>query len=634
MLLTQPLCCLADATSGPRTGSIPPSRYPPVPHAPRPHRRRAQCPRRARVRHLLAPAQRADRLPGSAGRRSDREPDRGSAPAPGVGRPRQGHLDLHQHAGRLDLRRPGDLRHDAVHQARRVDDLLRDRDVDGVAPADGRRRGQADVAAQQPHPDPPAVGGLRGAVDRHRDPRARDHQDARADRRDLRPPHGAPDRGGPSRHGARPLLPARRGAGVRPDRPRHRAPPERPVSALGKTERIIIAIVAVFTVLAGVAHYGDWPSIVAFVFATVALAGLAHVVSTGVESVGEMLGAGVAGFMQASLGNLPELFLVIFALREGEAIVAQSTVIGSIFSNALLVLGIVIVVGSRKAPDGVMRFGHRLANDTATLLIAATFIIVIVSLSLQTHDPASSHINTVSTVAAIALLVVYFFWVVPYIRGSNTVAVDDDAGAHPAGWTGGAGMVARAEPHVAAGGGGGVAVAEAQRVRTETEERPVPDDGMPHHLPLKIGIVLLAYGGIGAAFVSDWFVTALAPTVDQLGISRAFAGLVIAAIAGNAVENISAVILASKGQADLAVSVVKNSVGQMAAFMWPALVLISLPLASKLTFSLTPVYIGALLVTALAMWQITGDGEAVAFEGLALIAIYLTLAGITLYETI
>jgi Ca2+:H+ antiporter len=405
------------------------------------------------------------------------------------------------------------------------------------------------------------------------------------------------------------------------------------VSALGRTERIVIGIVAVFTVLAGLAHYGHWASIIAFLFATVALAGLAHVVSTGVESVGEMLGPGVAGFMQASLGNLPELFLVIFALREGEAIVAQSTVIGSIFSNALLVLGIVIVVGSRKAPDGVMRFGHRLANDTATLLIAATFIIVIVGLSLQTHDPASSHVNTVSTVAAIGLLIVYLFWVVPYIRASN--APDDeavDAGAHggePHGGNGG--IVARAEPHV--GGGGTVAVAEAQRVLSGAGPAHDEDD-VQRHIPLKIGIALLAFGGVGAAFVSDWFVVALAPTVDQLGISRAFAGLVIAAIAGNAVENITAVILASKGQADLAVSVVKNSVGQMAAFMWPALVLISLPLASKLTFSLSPVYIGALLVTALAMWQITGDGEAVAFEGLALIAIYLTLAGITLYETV
>jgi Ca2+:H+ antiporter len=237
-------------------------------------------------------------------------------------------------------------------------------------------------------------------------------------------------------------------------------------------------------------------------------------------------------------------------------------------------------------------------------------------------------------VAAIGLLIVYIFWVVPYIRGSNAPAADaPGAGVHGAGPDGGnGGIVARAEPH--AGGGGGVAVAEAQQVLTGSGAAAEDDDVVHRHIPLKVGIALLAFGGVGAAFVSDWFVVALAPTVDQLGISRAFAGLVIAAIAGNAVENITAVILASKGQADLAVSVVKNSVGQMAAFMCPALVLISLPLASKLTFSLSPVYIGALLVTALAMWQITGDGEAVAFEGLALIAIYLTLAGITLYETV
>jgi Ca2+:H+ antiporter len=396
------------------------------------------------------------------------------------------------------------------------------------------------------------------------------------------------------------------------------------LSALGRSDRIVLAGVAVFTLLAGLGYYGGWDSIVAFIFATIALAGLAHVVAVGVESVGELLGAGIAGFMQATLGNLPELFLVVFALREGEAVVAQSTVIGSIFSNALLVLGIVIVVGSRKAPDGVMRFGHRLANDTATLLIAATFIIVIVGLSLQTHDPASSHVNTVSTVAAIGLLVVYVFWVVPYIRSSN--APGAEAAAPVAGPDGPGVSLADAAA------GGGVAVAEAPP--TVAAPAADPADEVMHHLPLKVGIVLLAIGGVGAAFVSDWFVKALAPTVDQLGISRAFAGLVIAAIAGNAVENITAVILASKGQADLAVSVVKNSVGQMAAFMWPALVLISLPLATKLTFSLHPVYIGALLVTALAMWQITGDGEAVAFEGLALIAIYLTLAGITLYETV
>jgi Ca2+:H+ antiporter len=401
------------------------------------------------------------------------------------------------------------------------------------------------------------------------------------------------------------------------------------MSALGRTERSVIGGVGVFTVLAGIAHYAGWGSILAFALATVALAGLAHVVSVGVEGVGELLGAGIAGFMQATLGNLPELFLVIFALRQGEAVVAQATVIGSIFSNALLVLGIVIVVGARVSPDGVMRFRHRLPNDTATLLIATTFIIVIVGLSLQTHDPASAHVPTVSAIAAIGLLVVYLFWVVPYIRAGERDDDDEPAQAvQPA-------ILARADPAdllAAREMGPAVAVAEAEPVPAGAAV--AEKDGIERHIPLRLGIALLAFGGVGAAFVSDWFVTALAPTVDQLGISRAFAGLVIAAIAGNAVENISAVILASKGHANLAISVVKNSVGQMAAFMWPALVLISLPLSSKLTFSLHPVYIGALLVTALAMWQITGDGEAVAFEGFALIAIYLTLAGITLYETV
>ena len=117
------------------------------------------------------------------------QPDRRPARPPGVRRPRQGHPPLHQLAGRLDLRRPGHLRHDAVHPARRADDLLRDRDVDGVAAAGRRRAGQADGAAEQPDPDPPALGRLRGPVDRHRDPRARGAGAAGPDRRDLRQAH-------------------------------------------------------------------------------------------------------------------------------------------------------------------------------------------------------------------------------------------------------------------------------------------------------------------------------------------------------------------------------------------------------------------------------------------------------------
>ncbi len=357
------------------------------------------------------------------------------------------------------------------------------------------------------------------------------------------------------------------------------------MTALSPSERVVLAGVAVVTALAGIAHYGDWPSGLAFVFATLALAGLAHIVGFATEQVGERFGPAVTGVMQSTLGNLPELFVVVFALRAGETVVAQTSIIGSLFANALLVLGLVIVVGARRAPDGVMRFRPRLPMDTSTLLLVTSFIIVIVGLAHVSHDPAAEHERELSSIAAVALLLVYLAWVIPYVRSEAP----------------------REEP-LSAGQGEGPQV------------------------PFAVSTTLLALGGVGAAFVSEWFVDALTPTIDALGVSKAFAGIVIVAIAGNAVENVAGIVLAAKGRYDLAISVVKNSVAQIAAFLYPVLVLISLLFANQLTFALAPVYIGALLLTALAVWQITGDGEAVAFEGYALIAVYVILGALTLYQ--
>jgi Ca2+:H+ antiporter len=151
-------------------------------------------------------------------------------------------------------------------------------------------------------------------------------------------------------------------------------------------------------------------------------------------------------------------------------------------------------------------------------------------------------------------------------------------------------------------------------------------------LSLGLTLALLIVAGTASAFVSDWFVNGLEPAISILHISQAFAGLVIVAIAGNAVENTAGLVLAYKRRSDLAISVVKNSVAQIAAFLFPALVLVSFALKTTLTFALAPVYIGALALTALALWQVTGDGEAAEFEGWALVALYVILATLTLYE--
>ncbi len=165
------------------------------------------------------------------------------------------------------------------------------------------------------------------------------------------------------------------------------------------------------------ANYERWAAVPRFALATLALAGLAWIVSFATEQLGERFGPGVTGMLQATLGNLPELFVVIFALQKGEIVVAQTAIVGSMLANALLVLGLVIVVGARRAPDGVMRFSRRLPRDTATLLQVTVFIIVLLGLSLAAHDPASHHVKAISIVGRrSACWSSTSTWVVPYLR--------------------------------------------------------------------------------------------------------------------------------------------------------------------------------------------------------------------------
>ena len=399
------------------------------------------------------------------------------------------------------------------------------------------------------------------------------------------------------------------------------------LACLTTRERLLLGIVALVVAVTAALEYGGNSDVAVFVVAALALAGVAWVVSFSTEAVGERFGPALTGVLQSTLGNLPELFVVLFALSAGHLVVAQYSILGSLFANALLVLGLVILAGSRaaggtmkfgrrlpndtatllllavfiisilgslfanallvlglvilagsRAAGGTMKFGRRLPNDTATLLLLAVFIISLLGVSDRAGDNASKHQVAISAIGAVVLLGVYSVWVFFYLRD-------------------------REETHV-------------------TQAR----------VPLPIAVGLLAGAGVAAAFVSDWFVGALEPAIESLGISEEFTGLVIVGIAGNAVENVVGISLAAKGENELAISVVKNSVAQIAAFLFPALVLLSLFLDTHLTFVIPTVYVGALFLMAIAVWQVTQDGEAVAFEGLALVGFYVILAVLTFYE--
>ena len=345
------------------------------------------------------------------------------------------------------------------------------------------------------------------------------------------------------------------------------------------------AVVFAVAVAGGILHFAGAEPVVTFVVTGAALGGVAWAIGIATESVGARFGPAVTGALQSTLGNLPELFIVLFALAAGEVVVAQFSILGSLFAIASPSTrsAFAIAAGSLRQADGRMTFGARLPNDTATLLLLAVFLISILGLSDQVGDRASQHQMEISVVGAVCLLLVYAAWLFAYLRSDRT----------------------------------------SEKALSE-----------PSHsvIPFPVAIAMLAVAGVLAAFLSDWFVDALDPAVEALGISKAFTGLVIVAIAGNAVENVVAVSLAWKGHNDLSISVVKNSVSQIACFLYPVLVLASLAFEHRLTFVIDPVYLGALALTAIAVWQITGDGEAVLFEGLALASLYVVLATLVWFE--
>ena len=313
-----------------------------------------------------------------------------------------------------------------------------------------------------------------------------------------------------------------------------------------------------------------------FVASAVALAGLAAMVGEGTDQLGTRLGHGATGVLQSALGNLPEFFICIFALKAGLVDVVRAALIGSILANTLFVLGLAFIVGGLR--HGPQRFGTDQTKGIATLLLLAAAAIAIPTIASAPGGPDQGHERDISVVVSVVLLVV-FTASVPFSLRQGAV------------------------------GGGEV----------ETEV------GQPWPLPLALLMLLVA--GAGAAFVSDWFIEALKPAMSTLGMSEEFAGLVVVAIAGNAVENVVGVRAMLANKADLAISIILNSSLQVALALTPVLVLVSLFMGGvALTLVVSPLLITALALTALMTAFIVIDGESTWLEGLALVGLYVILA--------
>ncbi len=350
------------------------------------------------------------------------------------------------------------------------------------------------------------------------------------------------------------------------------------MAAIDRKDMIVMAASAALVGVAGATHFLHVGPMVSFFACALALAGVAHVIGEATDQIGNHLSPSATGLVQSAVGSLPELFVCIFSLQAGLVTVVQASLIGSILANVLLVLGLAFVVGGWR--HGVLHFESQTPRMIASLLLLAVSALVLPTLANELHLPAASHEQDLAVVCAVVLLLVFAIMTKSMLsQGQRAVPAEAHAREHA--W------------------------------------------------PLRTAIAVLLVCAGGAVLVSDWFVEALEPAIDAAGISQTFAGLVVVAIAGNAIENVVGIRLAAAGKADLAVSVVLTSALQVAVVVVPILILVAFGMGgAAFTLVIPPILSAALFLSVMVVTVVTVDGQADMVDGAALMGLYVIIATI------
>lgn len=338
-------------------------------------------------------------------------------------------------------------------------------------------------------------------------------------------------------------------------------------------DRIGLAGAVGCCLIAGLLSATQANAVIIFVMSGIALSLLALLVGQATEQIGARLGPAATGILQSALGNLPELFVSIFALRAGYVAVVQATIIGSVLGNSLFVLGIAFFVGGVR--HGTQRFASEPPRQIAALTILAVAALAIPTLVHVLHTPASAYASGALSIACAIVLLISFIASVPFALTNDITDVD---------------------------------------VGTVTWS-------------MRTAIIVLIIAGIGSVVVSDWFVNALGPAIAVLHLSQTFTGLIVVALAGNAVENVVGIQLAAGNKSDFAVSVILNSSLQVAVGLTPILVLISYAVsATHLSLVMPPMLVASLGLATMCSVVVVYDGESTWLEGIVLVGLYVIIA--------
>ena len=358
---------------------------------------------------------------------------------------------------------------------------------------------------------------------------------------------------------------------------------------LPKNPLYYLLILVPIAILAELAHADP---IIVFILSAGGLIPLAKLIGEATEELAIYTGPRLGGLLNATLGNAAELIITIFAIQAGLLDLVRASITGSIIGNLLLVLGLSLLLGGLK--NGVQRFDRRTAGLNATLALLAVLALAIPSLfdRVLIENPSSELLF--SEGVALIIIIVYALSVIYSFTAHR-----------------------QETPHTPAPNGNGDG---------ETAITREPAEVHTARWTVRFSVILLILATIGTAIVSETLIGAVEPVTQQLGLTEFFLGIIIIPLVGNVAEHLVAVQVAIKNKMELSLAVSLGSSLQIALFVAPVLVFISLLFGQRLLLVFNDFELIALFGTSLIAAFIALDGESNWLEGAMLLAVYLIIA--------
>jgi len=381
-------------------------------------------------------------------------------------------------------------------------------------------------------------------------------------------------------------------------------------------------------------HFAIDNDLAIFLVSFFAIIPLAKLLGFATEEAALRVGQSLGGLLNATLGNAVELIVAILALVKCEIEVVQSSLLGSILSNLLLVLGCCFFVGGLRYSE--QGFSDAASQVNQSLLAIAVFAILIPSgfhfaLDNTLDDVTERNdVLAMSRGLAVILLSIYVVFILfqlvthPHIYAEEGSGMPNEEGLRgiknhrmfkPSASAGHSKVARnRLEKQQA------LHAAEDAEAGHEEEEEEVPQLNIPVLICLLIAVTVLV------GFVAEWLVSALGGFTETSGVSTFWTGLILLPIVGNAAEHVTAVTVAYKDKLDLAIGVAVGSSIQIALFVIPLLVIIAWGLDKPLSLLFDPFQSVVLFLTVLLANYTTADGRANFLEGYILISVYIMVA--------